>query len=132
MATNDPSSIVEGYLRAVAEHQHEAARRYLSDHGFRFSSPIAAFNDPDAFTTYMDAVGAILQRMQIRHRFVAGGTVCHVFDVTTTMGSYKTQPVVHLADVVDGRVVRIEVIFDASEYHRMLENRDQAAADRNA
>ena len=72
----------------------------------------------------MEAVGGILQRIETRHQFIDGGTVCHVFDVTTTMGSYKTQPVLHLADVADGHIVRIEVIFDATEYHRMIENRD--------
>jgi hypothetical protein len=130
MGTNNPASIVEGYLRAVAEHDQHKARRYLRDRGFSFISPIASFNSPDAFTGYLDAVGAILQRMETRHRFVDGGTVCHVFDVTTSMGSYKTQPVVHLVEVADGSIVRIEVIFDASEYHRMIENRDGTVADR--
>lgn len=129
MGTDNPAALVEDYLRAVAERDQHRARQYLSDRGFSFISPIASFDDPDAFTGYMDAVGAILQRMETRHRFVDGGTVCHVFDVTTTMGSYTTQPVVHLAGVADGRIVRIEVIFDASEYHRMIEKRDELTTD---
>ena len=116
------ADIVDQYLSAIARHDGDAARVLLDDQEFHFISPIARLDDAEAFERYLDGVGAILQRMKTRHRFEEDGTVVHVLDVTSTMDGYSTQPVVHIAQVVDGRIRRIEVIFDATEYHRMIED----------
>jgi hypothetical protein len=58
--------------------------------------------------------------MVVRHQFADDQTVCSVLDVTTSIGEISTQTVVHLAEVVEGRIARIEVVFDASQYHRMF------------
>ncbi len=120
MQQTDPTDIVEGYLQAFGERDSEMARTYLADRGFSFVSPISHFDDADAFAQSLDAVGAILERMRIRHRFAAGDVVCHVLDVTVAMASYQTQTVIHLAQLERGRIRRLEVIFDATEYNRMI------------
>ena len=47
--------------------------------------------------------------------------MCSVLDVTTAISETRTQTVMHLARVTDGRIARIELIFDASDYHRMFQ-----------
>lgn len=111
---------VDRYLAAVSARDFEAARGYLADRDFSYTSPIGGFDDADAFTRNMDGIGAILHRMDARHRFEAGEYVCHILDVTVAMAGYDTQTVAQLARVVDGRIFRLEVIFDASEFHRMV------------
>jgi hypothetical protein len=120
MRPTEPNQIIERYIEAIARRDFETARSYLADRGFEYVSPIARFDDADSFASSMHAVGAILQRMETRLRFTAGSDICHVLDVTVAMASYKTQRVVHLAHVDQGRISRIEVIFDASDYHRMI------------
>jgi len=114
------AEIVDDYLEAVSRRDFVTARGYLADRGFEYVSPIARFNDPDLFFENMHGVGAILHRLDTRLRFSEGNDVCHVLDVTISMDGYDMQSVVQLAQVRDGRIVRLEVIFDASDFHRMI------------
>jgi ketosteroid isomerase-like protein len=68
----------------------------------------------------MGGTAAILHNVGVAHRFAEDGVVCHVLDVTVNMTGYQTQRVVQLARVRDGRIIRLEVIFDASEFNRMI------------
>lgn len=114
------TEVVDRYLEAIGRRDFFTARKFLTDRGFEYISPIARFDDPDAFFENMQGVGAILHRMDTRLRFTAGEDVCHVLDVTVSMDGYEMQSVVHLARVLDGQIVRLEVIFDASNFHRMI------------
>jgi hypothetical protein len=114
-------ALVQRYLTAVGERDQQAARRCLADKNFGYISPIARFDDADRFAESIAAVGAILQRIEVRQRFTDGCDVCHILDVTVAVDAYKTQTVVHLARVANNRIQRLEVVFDGSDYHRMIE-----------
>jgi ketosteroid isomerase-like protein len=120
MHETDATEVVEGYLEAIRHRDFDKARRFLADKGFRSISPIARFDNADAFMANTERAGAILGRMETRMRFSEGDEVCHVLDVTVSLGEYKIVPVVTLARVRDGRITRIESIFDASDYHQMF------------
>jgi ketosteroid isomerase-like protein len=127
MPSTDAVEVVNRYLAAIASRDFDSARSYLADRGFRYTSPIATLDDADAFVASLLGVGAILQRVEAPHVFVRDGDVCHVLDVTVAMAGYETQRVVHLAHVAGGRITRIEVIFDATNYHRMIGAEDSPA-----
>lgn len=120
MQMTESMRLVEGYLDALAARDLDAVRGHLSDTGFHYLSPIAEFDDPDEFVASMQGFGAILHKMKIVHRFEDGAVVCHVLDVTVSMETYRTRRVVQLARVQDGKIVDLEVIFDASEFNRMI------------
>ena len=61
-----------------------------------------------------------MHRVDTRLCFVNGNDVCHVLDVTVSMSGYETQTAVSLARVERGQIVRIETIFDATNFHRMI------------
>ena len=116
----EPLAVVEDYLGAFARRDYDAARACLADRGFEYISPIASFDNADVFISGMDGVGAILHRLETRLRFVEGNDVCHVLDITVSMDGYETSRLVQLARVEGDRIVRLEAIFDATGFHRMI------------
>jgi hypothetical protein len=120
MQTTQTLQLVERYLEAIAARDFGAARSLLADRGFGYTSPIAHFDDADRFAESMEGVGAILHGIRTRHRFVDDDVVCHVLDVTVSLDGYQTQRVVQLARVEAARIIGLEVIFDASQFHRMI------------
>lgn len=127
IAENEPVQLVERYLDALAQRDFTAVRNHLADTGFRYTSPIAQFDDPDDFVASMMGVGAILHRIDIVHRFHDNDLVCHVLDVAVNLETRRTRRVVELARVRDGRIAGIDVIFDATEFHRMIIVGDDSA-----
>ncbi|MFM1890958.1 MAG: hypothetical protein RLZ44_35 [Pseudomonadota bacterium] len=126
MQRTEPLRLVERYLDALAARDFSAVRGCLADTGFRYVSPIAQFDDPDAFVASMEGVGAILHRIDIVHRFESDGVVCHVLDITVNLEARRMRRVVEVARVQGGRISDLEVIFDATEFHRMIITDDQS------
>jgi len=120
MQMTESMRLVERYLDALAARDLDAVRGLLSNEGFHYISPIAQFDDPDDFVASMEGVGAILHKVKIIHRFADGELVCHVVDITVSLETYRTRRIVQLARVQDDRIVDLEVIFDASEFNRMI------------
>ena len=116
----EPMQLLESYIDAIAARDFAAVRGHLSDHEFRQVSPIAQFDDPDEFVASMEAVGAILHKIDIIHRFQDDDVVCHVLDFVVHLDTRRTRRIVQLARVCGGKIVDLEVIFDATEFHRMI------------
>lgn len=121
MSTPSPAEVVDAYLAAIAAGDFARARTWLSDSGFSTRSPIAAFNDADAYIADISRVGAILERISRRKTFVDGNEVCAIVDYVTHMEQRQVSPVVHLMRVERGKIVGIESFFDARAYAEMFE-----------
>lgn len=117
--------LLESYLDAIAARDFAAVRGCLSDVEFRQVSPIAQFDDPDEFVSSLEAIGAILHKVNIIRRFQDDEVVCHVLDLIVNLDTRRTRRIVHLARVLQGKIIDIEVIFDASEFNRMIITGDQ-------
>ncbi len=126
MPATDTLQLVESYLEALAARDKATARSLLADQGFDYVSPIARFSDADQFADTIEGIGAILNDIRIVHRFVDGNLACHVLDVTVSIAEYRTRRVVQLARVQDAKITGLEVIFDASEFHRMFGENDDS------
>jgi hypothetical protein len=121
MTESAAESIVTAYLDALEGRDFEQLRTYLSDTGFSYRSPVSEANDADAFIIIISRVGPIIESIERVRTFVDGNDVCSILKFRTTMESLKEVPVVQLTSVADGKIVAMEVFFDASEYNRMFD-----------
>jgi hypothetical protein len=122
MSESDAKGVVDAYLAAIAARDFSAARGYLSDSGFRYQSPVGRYEDADVFISNIERIGPILVNLKTRFVSAEGARVCHFYDVTVSIAEYETHATAQLSEVVDGRIRRIEVIFDASDYNRMFDD----------
>ena len=120
MSTPAPEKIVSALLDAFEARDFELARTFLSDDAFSYRSPIESFNNADTFISNISRVGPILERIERCKTFVNGNEVCSVLKIHTTMDTKNAATVVQITTVLDGKIVAMEAIFDATEYNKMI------------
>jgi ketosteroid isomerase-like protein len=121
MSESAAGNIVTAYLDALQDRDFERLRTYLADSGFSYRSPVSVADNADDYITLVSRVGPILEGIERIKTFVDGNDVCCILRFRTTMESLKEVPVVQLATVAEGKIVAMEVFFDASEYNRMFD-----------
>ncbi len=121
MTESAAEEIVTAYLDALEDRDFERLRTFLSDAGFSYRSPVSMADNADDYIIIISRVGPILERIERVRTFVDGDDVCSILRFRTTMESLKEVPVVQLTSVADGKIVAIEVFFDASEYNKMFD-----------
>ena len=121
MSPETPVEVVNAYVDALEARDFDLARQYLSDTGFHYRSPVTESSNADNFTIIISRIGPILERIERRKLFTKDDEVCVIMHIITTMEHMKDMPVVQLSKVVDGRIIDMEVFFDASEYNKMFE-----------
>jgi hypothetical protein len=117
----DALAVVEGYLDAIAAFDYERARAFLADTGFSYVSPISTFSDADDFIAYLSLSSGIVQQMRRRKVFVDGDDVCHMLELVIQLSDKRTVPVAQWAQVANGRIRSMELLFDGHEYHRLFD-----------
>ena len=121
MTESAAEKIVTAYLDALEGRDFEKLRTFLSDNGFSYRSPVSKAENADDYIVLVSRVGPILERIERVRTFVDGDDVCSILRFRTTMESLKEVPVVQLTSVANGKIVAIEVFFDASEYNKMFD-----------
>lgn len=121
MTSNASKRLVDEYLDAIESHDYEHARALLADRGFSYESPLSSFSSADDFMQHMSLLGGIIHRIERRKVFVDGGDLCHFLVFVTQLSDKESTKVVQWARVADGRIRRIETLFDAHWYRQMLE-----------
>ncbi|WP_295449209.1 nuclear transport factor 2 family protein [uncultured Thiodictyon sp.] len=116
----DPLSVVEAFFAARDAFDFERARALLADQGFSFRSPIAMFESADQFIQYGAHSSGIVQSVAVRKVFVDGLDVCHFLTYRIQISEKLSVDAVHWAHVENGRILRIEAIFDASPYRELF------------
>jgi hypothetical protein len=112
---------IDKYLDAIEDHDYERARGLLVDEGFRYESPISSFSSADDFIQHISLLGGIVHRIERLKVFVEGQDVCHLLVYVTQISDKESIKVAHWARVVDGRIQRIETLFDTHWYRQMFE-----------
>ena len=123
MATAEPKHIVEAYLKAFEQGNFDSVRACLAD-SFTYKGPTAHFKDPESFIDNIWHVGQILHHIEIRKTFVEDNNVCTIMNFHVHLDERRSVPVVQWAKVGDGKIVSIEVFFDASDYTAMFSGND--------
>jgi ketosteroid isomerase-like protein len=121
MTESAAEEIVTAYLEALEDRDFERLRTFLSDTGFSYRSPVSVADNADDYIIIISRVGPILESIERVRTFVDGDDVCSILKFRTTMESLKEVPVVQLASVANGKIVAMEVFFDASEYNKMFD-----------
>jgi ketosteroid isomerase-like protein len=121
MTESAAEDIVTAYLDALEDRDFEKLRSFLSDSGFSYRSPVSKADNADDYIMLVSRVGPILQRIERIRTFVDGNDVCSILTFRTTMETLKEVAVVQLTTVAAGKIVAMEVFFDASEYNKMFE-----------
>jgi len=121
-----PRSLVDRYIEAVARFDHEAARACLADDGFESTGPINSFSSADAHVRQIQLATPIVQRIEILKSFAAGNDVAHFLLVHTQLSEKMSVPVAQWAHVRDGRIDRLQVVFDAHWYRSLFPTDDDA------
>ena len=116
----DPRTLVEQYLHAVQVQDYRAARGYLADDGFQYVSPLGSLDSADDLVNQSFMSSGIVRRVDVRKAFVDGGDVCHFLVYHVQISERHAVDLAHWARVENGRIVRIEVLFDASLYRDLF------------
>lgn len=117
---SDPRLIVDAYFATQTARDYEAMRGLLADEGFHYRSPIATFDSANEFVQYSSISGGIIIDRQIRKVIVEGEDICHFLTYRIQISEKIAVDVAHWAQVREGRIQRIEAVFDASAYRELF------------
>ena len=112
--------VVHAYLDALAGRDFDRARTYLADSGFRYRGPVSAIDGADAYMQDISRVWPILEGIERRKTFISGNEVCDILNIKTRMSDLRITPLVHWATVESGKIITVEVFYDAREYAAMF------------
>ena len=116
----DPRTVVEAFFAARECFDFKRARDLLADQGFNFRSPVMCCDSADHLIQYTAHSSGIIQSVETRKVFVDGPDVCHFLRYRIQISEKLAVDVAHWAHVADGRIQRIEAIFDASLYRDLF------------
>jgi hypothetical protein len=119
--TTDPRQLVDDYLKALIARDYERARALLADRQFQYASPTHTFDNADDFIEFSLYSSGVVDHIEQRKVFVDGNDVCHFLMLTIYLGDKRQTPVAQWAHVTNGRIQRLELLFDAHEYKNMFE-----------
>ena len=117
---SDPLSVVEAYFAARDTFDYERARTFLADEGFAFESPIMRIGSANDFIQHLSLTSGIVQSVENRKVFVDGADLCHILTYRIQISEKQDVAVAQWTRVLGGRIVRMEVIFDASVYRDLF------------
>lgn len=116
----DPKTLVDTYLQALQDRDFSSARGYLADTGFHYVSPLGDLTSADLLVNQSFMSSGIVHHVDVRKTFVDGRDVCHFLVYHVQISERHAVNLAHWAQVDNGRIVRIEVLFDASLYRGLF------------
>jgi ketosteroid isomerase-like protein len=87
---------------------------------FRFTGPVASFEDADGYRAMAREAGAAVTRFAVRRQFVDGDTVCTIVDWEMAIPGVGPMTAAEVLEVQDGVIVRGELIYDAEALRRAM------------
>lgn len=121
MMSPTPADIVNAYIDAIARREYAEARTLLADADFEYISPMHRFTSADDLVAYMHLALPILQRLHVRKVFCDGDELCHIIGIVAQISEKRSSTVMQWSKVADGKIRRLELVFDAYEYKKLLE-----------
>jgi ketosteroid isomerase-like protein len=80
---------------------------------FEFTGPVASFDSADGYRAMAREAGQAVTSFAVRRQFVDGNTVCSIIDWEMAIPGLGRMTSAELLEVVDGVIVRGELIYDA-------------------
>ncbi|KPK37241.1 MAG: hypothetical protein AMJ69_12130 [Gammaproteobacteria bacterium SG8_47] len=116
MGNAQTRAIAEDYLGRMSRGDFDGCVELLSPKQFRYVGPTVQFDKAIDYLADISRVGGILKGARIRRMVVEENEAFVAFDVLTTLEELACTRVAQWMRVHDGRIVEIEVFFDARAY----------------
>lgn len=87
---------------------------------FEFTGPVASFDSAEVYRAMAREAGQAVTSFAVRRQFADGGTVCSIVDWEMAMPGLGRMTAAEVLEVVDGMIVRGELIYDAEALRRVL------------
>jgi hypothetical protein len=87
---------------------------------FEFAGPVATFDSAEGYRAMAREAGRAVTSFGVRRQFVDGNTVCSIIDWEMAIPGVGRMTSAELLVVVDGVIVRGELIYDAEPLRRAM------------
>ena len=87
---------------------------------FEFTGPVASFDSAEGYRAMAAEAGRAVTSFTVRRQFVDGNTVCSIIDWEMAIPEIGRMTSAELLEVVDGAIVRGELIYDAEPLRRAM------------
>jgi hypothetical protein len=87
---------------------------------FQFTGPMASFDSAEGYRAMAHEAGQAVTSFQVRRQFVDGNTVCSIIDWEMAMPGLGPMTSAELLEVIDGVIVRGELIYDAEPLRQAM------------
>jgi ketosteroid isomerase-like protein len=87
---------------------------------FEFTGPVASFDSAEGYRAMAHEAGQAVTSFDVRRQFVDGNTVCSIVDWEMALPGLGRMTSAELLEVVDGVIVRGELIYDAEALRRVM------------
>ena len=87
---------------------------------FQFTGPVASFDNAAGYRAMAREAGQAVTSFKVRRQFVDGNVICSIIDWEMAMPGVGRMTSAELLEVVDGQIVRGELIYDAEDLRRAM------------
>jgi hypothetical protein len=87
---------------------------------FEFVGPVASFESAEGYRAMAAEAGQAVTSFHVRRQFIDGNSVCSIIDWEMAMAGLGRMTSAELLEVVDGVIVRGELIYDAEALRRVM------------
>jgi hypothetical protein len=110
--------VVMGFQSAMGKNDWAGARKQFADR-LDFTGPFDRFSTPEEYLSSLQKLHPIVERVDLKKMFVDGDDVCLLYDLVTRTPA-GTAFVAEWYHVVDGKIDRVHVVFDARPFAAMM------------
>jgi ketosteroid isomerase-like protein len=89
-------------------------------HDFEFTGPVASFDSAEDYRAMAREAGPAVTSFEVRRQFADGNTVCSIIDWEMAIPGLGRMTAAELLEVVDGEIVRGELIYDAEALRQAM------------
>jgi hypothetical protein len=114
-----PLAAVQLYYDAWQNKHGDFSDVPLAD-GFEFAGPVASFDSAAGYRAMAYEAGQAVTSFQVRRQFVDGNVVCTIIDWEMSIPGLGPMTSAELLEVVDGVIVRGELIYDGEPLRRAM------------
>ena len=114
--------VVKGYAEAVWKGDLSDARKYLADAGFSFDGTLAKYEGKGSADKVIENVKGFRQMVKgvtFLEEVYSGNTASLLYDVATASPA-GTIRMAEFYEVSNGKIVKMKLVFDASELRKMM------------
>lgn len=87
---------------------------------FEFIGPVASFDSAEGYRAMAQEAGKAVTNFNVRRQFADGSTVCSIIDWEMAIPGVGRMTSAEVLEVVDGVIVRGELIYDAEALRRVM------------